>query len=247
MYKDDRFPPRQPSARGAGQKPACPTVRRRFLEKGEIGRDFAHNGMAFNKSKSESSAAAEAVSEAVTENAAPAEAPAETPTSSGDEGLSFWRQLFAFLVFVIIVVPVLVLIVSLFFGLILAEVEGWPIMDGFYYVTSMLCGLPAPLTDVEPDSTEGKIMDIIIAIWALAVAGTVIGVVGGMSFINVFIETAENAFAKKKQVQPDDEQFQEMTSGSETAELGNRVAALELAMRKQNDVLQKILAATAAK
>jgi hypothetical protein len=38
-----------------------------------------------------------------------------------------------------------------------------------------------------------------------------------------------------------------MTSGSETAELGNRVAALELAMRKQNDVLQKILAATAAK
>jgi hypothetical protein len=126
MYKDERFPPRQPSARGAGQKPACPTVRRRFLEKGEIGRDFAHNGMAFNKSKSESSAAAEAVSEAVTENAAPAEAPAETPTSSGDEGLSFWRQLFAFLVFVIIVVPVLVLIVSLFFGLILAEVEGWP-------------------------------------------------------------------------------------------------------------------------
>ena len=81
----------------AGQKPACPTVFSRFLEKGEIGRDFAHNGMAFNKSKSESSAAAEAVSEAVTENAAPAEAPAETPTSSDDEGLSFWRQLFAFL------------------------------------------------------------------------------------------------------------------------------------------------------
>ena len=204
--------------------------------------------MAFNTSKSESSAAAEAVSEAVTENAAPAEAPAETPTSSGDEGLSFWRQLFAFLVFVIIVVPVLVLIVSLFFGLILAEVEGWPIMDGFYYVTSMLCGLPAPLTDVEPDSTEGKIMDIIIAIWALAVAGTVIGVVGGMSFINVFIETAEASFAsKKKSVSPDDEQFEEMDSGSETAALGNRVAALELAMRKQNDVLQKILAATAAK
>ena len=121
-------------------------------------------------------------------------------------------------------------------------------MDGFYYVTSMLCGLPAPLTDVEPDSTEGKIMDIIIAIWALAVAGTVIGVVGGMSFVNVFIETAEGAFAKKKKkVDPDDEQFEEMTSGSETAALGNRVAALELAMRKQNDVLQKILAATAAK
>ena len=102
------------------------------------------------------------------------------------------------------------------------------------------------MTDAEPDSTEGKILDIIIAIWALAVAGTVIGVVGGMSFINVFIETAEASFASKKKnsVSSDDEQFEKMDSGSETAALGNRVAALELAMRKQNDVLQKILAAT---
>jgi len=150
---------------------------------------------------------------------------------------------------VIVVVPVLVITVSFFFGLILAEVEGWKVMDGFYYVTSMLCGLPAPLTDAEPDSTEGKILDIIIAIWSLAVAGTVIGVVGGMSFINVFIETAEASFASKKKnsASSDDEQFEKMDSGSETAALGNRVAALELAMRKQNDVLQKILAATAAK
>ena len=203
--------------------------------------------MVFGKSKSESSAPAEVVTESVTENTTPAEAPAETPKPSDDESMSLMRQFASFMFFVIVVVPVLVIAVSFFFGLILAEVEGWKVMDGFYYVTSMLCGLPAPLTDAEPDSTEGKIMDIIIAIWALAVAGTVIGVVGGMSFINVFIETAENAFAKKKQVHPDDEQFQEMTSGSETAELGNRVAALELAMRKQNDVLQKILAATAAK
>mgnify|MGYP003309451706 FL=1 len=123
--------------------------------------------------------------------------------------MSFWRQLGAFVAFVIIIVPVLVIAVSFFFGVILAEVEGWKVMDGFYYVTSMLCGLPAPLTDVEPDSTEGKIMDIIIAIWALAVAGTVIGVVGGMSFVNVFIETAEGAFAKKKKkVDPDDEHFE---------------------------------------
>ena len=201
--------------------------------------------MPFNKKpKSVAATGAGAAAEAVTENTAPA----ETPESSLDEGMSFWRQLGAFVAFVIIIVPVLVIAVSFFFGVILAEVEGWKVMDGFYYVTSMLCGLPAPLTDVEPDSTEGKIMDIIIAIWALAVAGTVIGVVGGMSFINVFIETAEASFAsKKKSVSSDDEQFEKMDSGSETAALGNRVAALELAMRKQNDVLQKILAATAAK
>ena len=205
--------------------------------------------MVFGKSKSESSAPAEAVTESVTENTTPAEAPAETPKPSDDESTSLLRQFASFMFFVLVVVPVLVIAVSFFFGLILAEVEGWKVMDGFYYVTSMLCGLPAPLTDVEPDSTEGKILDIIIAIWALAVAGTVIGVVGGMSFINVFIETAEASFASKKKnsVSSDDEQFEKMDSGSETAALGNRVAALELAMRKQNDVLQKILAATAAK
>ena len=205
--------------------------------------------MVFGKSKSESSAPAEAVTESVTEITTPAEAPAETPKPSDDESTSVLRQFGSFIFFVIVVVPVLVIAVSFFFGLILAEVEGWKVMDGFYYVTSMLCGLPAPLTDAEPDSTEGKILDIIIAIWSLAVAGTVIGVVGGMSFINVFIETAEASFASKKKnsVSSDDEQFEKMDSGSETAALGNRVAALELAMRKQNDVLQKILAATAAK
>ena len=174
-------------------------------------------------------------------------APAE-PGIAKHESPSFGTQLIAFLTFVFLIVPVLVIIIAFFFGLVLAEVEGWPIVDGFYYVTSMLCGLPAPLTDVVPDSMGGKIMDIIIAIWALAVAGTVIGVVAGMSFITQLIESAEKAFSKKKKAgDDDDESFEELTSGSETAELGNRVAALELAMRKQNDVLQKILAATGGK
>ena len=169
-------------------------------------------------------------------------APAE-PAPAKKKGSEFWRQLFAFLIFVIIVVPVLVIVLSLFFGLILAEVEGWPIVDGFYYVTSMLCGLPEPLTDVQPDSTEGKIMDIIIAIWSLAVAGTVIGVVGGMSFINVFIETAESAFQKKPKKSDDEEESEEPDAEEETKELGKRVSALEHAMRKKDDALKKILAA----
>jgi hypothetical protein len=45
------------------------------------------------------------------------------------------------------------------------QAEGWHIMDGFYYITSMLCSLPNPLTDVSPETDEGKIVDIIIAIW----------------------------------------------------------------------------------
>ena len=118
-----------------------------------------------------------------------------------------------------------------------------PIVDGFYYVTSMLCGLPEPLTDVQPDSTEGKIMDIIIAIWSLAVAGTVIGVVGGMSLINVFIETAESAFEKKRKKSDDEEESEEPDAEEETKELGKRVSALEHAMRQKDDALKKFLAA----
>jgi len=41
---------------------------------------------------------------------------------------------------VFVLVPVVILAISFLFGLILAEVEGWPITEGFYYVTSMLCG-----------------------------------------------------------------------------------------------------------
>jgi len=109
----------------------------------------------------------------------------------------------------------------------------------------MLCGLPQPLTDVQPEDTRGKILDIIIAIWALAVAGTIIGIVGGMSFIGTFIETAENAFSKnKKKVSLDEERFEAMTSGSETAVLCNKVSALEVSMRELHDVLNEVLAAT---
>jgi isopropylmalate/homocitrate/citramalate synthase len=99
------------------------------------------------------------------------------------------------------------------------------------------------LTDVQPDSTEGKIMDIIIAIWSLAVAGTVIGVVGGMSLINVFIETAESAFEKKRKKSDDEEESEEPDAEEETKELGKRVSALEHAMRQKDDALKKILAA----
>ena len=58
------------------------------------------------------------------------------------------------------------------------------------------------LTDVTPDSDEGKIVDIIIALWALSLAGTIIGIVGGMSVINTLVESAEalgEKFGKKKE------------------------------------------------
>lgn len=87
--------------------------------------------------------------------------------------------------------PVVVVIFSFFFGFILAEAEGWSNMNGFYYVTSMLCGLPTPLTDVTPASDEGKFVDIVIAVWSWALIGTVIGIIGGLSIMSDLVAAVE--------------------------------------------------------
>ena len=61
-----------------------------------------------------------------------------------------------FVLTVIFILPIGVICLSFIFGGLLAAVEGWNIMDGFYYSVSALCGLPEALTDVSPDSTSGK-------------------------------------------------------------------------------------------
>ena len=130
----------------------------------------------------------------------------EAPAAAGEDGeekpVSLALNILTFLVFIFIVIPIVIILVAVIFGFILAEVEGWNIKDGFYYIISMLCGLPNALTDVTPDSDEGKIVDIIIALWALSLAGTIIGIVGGMSVINTLVESAEalgEKFGKKKE------------------------------------------------
>ena len=130
----------------------------------------------------------------------------EAPAAAGEDGeekpVSLALNIFTFLVFIFIIIPIVIILVAVIFGFILAEVEGWKIKDGFYYIISMLCGLPNALTDVTPDSDEGKIVDIIIALWALSLAGTIIGIVGGMSVINTLVESAEalgEKFGKKKE------------------------------------------------
>ena len=91
-------------------------------------------------------------------------------------------------------VPVVVLIFAGILGTILAELEGWPDLQGFYYIISMLCGLPNPITDdpgLSPTSTEGKFIDIVVALWSWALIGTVIGVVGGLTVVTQLVESAE--------------------------------------------------------
>ena len=101
------------------------------------------------------------------------------------------KEVGVFLVFCFVVVPVVVMVLACFFGGILAAAEGWSFYDGFLYVISNMTQLANPLTEVMPDTVPGQIFDIIVALWSLAVAGTVIGVVASLSVVGSFVAAAE--------------------------------------------------------
>ncbi|EEH54060.1 LOW QUALITY PROTEIN: uncharacterized protein MICPUCDRAFT_62901 [Micromonas pusilla CCMP1545] len=57
---------------------------------------------------------------------------------------------------VFIITPVIVVAFALPLGFLLAELEGWDDIDGFYYLMSVLCGLPNGLTDESPTRTRAR-------------------------------------------------------------------------------------------
>jgi hypothetical protein len=58
----------------------------------------------------------------------------------------------------------------------------------FLYVCSNLVGLGNPLTNVSPQSGHvlSEMVDLLVAVWALSVFGTVVGVIGGLSAMRNF-------------------------------------------------------------
>ena len=101
------------------------------------------------------------------------------------------KQVGVFLLFCFVLVPAIVMALACLFGAILAAAEGWSFYDGFLYVISNMTQLANPLTEVMPDTVPGQIFDIIIALWSLAVAGTVIGVVASLGFVTTFVQAVE--------------------------------------------------------
>jgi hypothetical protein len=52
-------------------------------------------------------------------------------------------------------------------GAILALAENWHVSEGILYVLSNILGLADPLTDVSPNKTAGKVIDVVISSIAL--------------------------------------------------------------------------------
>eukprot|EP00658_Telonema_sp_P-2_P068933 TRINITY_DN5796_c0_g2_i2.p1 TRINITY_DN5796_c0_g2~~TRINITY_DN5796_c0_g2_i2.p1 ORF type:complete len:172 (-),score=41.38 TRINITY_DN5796_c0_g2_i2:111-626(-) len=96
-------------------------------------------------------------------------------------------------VFALLAVPIALLLNGMVFGGLLALFEGWPYMDGFYYVTGNLTGLATPLTSAQPETNLGKIVDVLIAIWSLSVLGVVIGLMANFSIMGEITTKIEGA------------------------------------------------------
>ena len=63
--------------------------------------------------------------------------------------------------------------------------QGWSFRVGFEYLISAMCGLGNPLTEVSPDSTEGRMLAVLFASWQRAIGGTIIGLTGGIPILKV--------------------------------------------------------------
>lgn len=99
------------------------------------------------------------------------------------------RGFIALAVIVTLVVPLVLYLSGVIFGGLLAAFEGWDFVDGFYYVTSNMLGLPGSLTTVSPTMTSTKIFDLIVSLWALLLSSSVLGVTGSMNAVTQICET----------------------------------------------------------
>jgi len=58
-------------------------------------------------------------------------------------------------------------------------------------IAGNICGLGTPLTSESPTSTFGKLLDVLIAVWSMSVAGIVIGLVGSFSYTDEVVAYIE--------------------------------------------------------
>ena len=114
---------------------------------------------------------------------------AEARDAEGEDDPSLASDLAAFGVFAFCVVPLIVVPLSFVFGAMLAAVEGWALMDGFYSVISNVLSMPNPLVTNTPSDEVGKVLDIVVSLWSIGVTGTVIAMVGSMSLVNRCVDS----------------------------------------------------------
>jgi hypothetical protein len=88
------------------------------------------------------------------------------------------------LLLLVVVCPLLVIVTSFALGANLAGVEGWSVMDGFYYVLGTMTGQPNPFVSNSPSTTFGKSIDIVYSIYAFVLSAVITGAVSMLSNVS---------------------------------------------------------------
>lgn len=89
----------------------------------------------------------------------------------------------SFLWMFVCMIPCSLFIVAGLFGCFMAVAEDWPVDVGYYYVIANILGLFNPLTNANPTSTMGGLLDIVISIYALLMTQIIVGILTMQQFI----------------------------------------------------------------
>jgi hypothetical protein len=87
--------------------------------------------------------------------------------------------------FIFVAVPLLSVVLSALFGLLLSAIEGgaeegWPFIVCFYLVLAELTATDLPIVKAPyPKRTAGKLIVCFVGLWSLAIFGLVLGITGG--------------------------------------------------------------------
>ena len=87
----------------------------------------------------------------------------------------------------LVMLPLLTVAVCLVIGLALAASEGWNVRTSLQMMISVICGLTTPLgnaNNVWPTTAFGKVWMALASIWALGIAGVVIGQFGAQGLFD---------------------------------------------------------------
>ena len=120
-----------------------------------------------------------------------------------------------FFVFAMILIPLAVFAVSAFFAVILWEIEcdaykhyvaadmasgEDPNMCSFYewwlYIVGNLVGVSVASVTVTSEHPLLAILDLLISVWSLAVAGLVVGLLGSLSWVHLIAEGADSSLTR---------------------------------------------------
>lgn len=82
-----------------------------------------------------------------------------------------------FVSFLLVVVPLVMLLTTWLIGCTIALVEGWPAMEGYYFMAASMASLANPVTSVEPETAFGAFFECLCLSIELCLGGCVLGLV----------------------------------------------------------------------